>query len=205
MTTGIYQLTFGDDSTYIGKSINIEKRWEQHRESFLRDTAARPLQRAYVYFGEPDKHIIMTCSPDHIDVLEAHFIARCRPELNTQQMKDPFEDIDDITEFANIFQMSTMEHIFKMGELIGTCQVKDDEIRELMADITEYQCTVEEHKRTIDTLLITRSNEELQGDIANRITKLLESNKEFKNRANKAEGALNSYLALPWWKRIFAK
>ncbi len=198
MTTGIYLLTFADETTYIGKSINIEKRWEQHMESFLKGTAAKPMQRAYSYFGEPDKEIIIECSQDHLDVLEAHFIARCKPDLNTQQMKDPFEEIDDILEYKEVFLMSTLEHISKIGELLGECNNKDDEIKGLYADL-------EQHKRIIEELIVARLDEEIQKDIAKRIQRSVDSMEQFRMRAIKAEDALCVYLALPWWKRIFAK
>ena len=49
MTSGIYLLNFKDQAFYIGQSQDIETRWKQHRDKFLKGKAAEKMQNASSY------------------------------------------------------------------------------------------------------------------------------------------------------------
>jgi hypothetical protein len=74
MISGIYKLTFSSGKFYIGKSENIELRWQQHQASFQKCTHSKKMQTEYDLYGEPDYEIILFVHPDHIDIYESIFI-----------------------------------------------------------------------------------------------------------------------------------
>jgi len=74
MTTGIYQLNFNDQAYYIGKSVDIETRWKQHTNKFLKHTAATQMQYAYDQVGMPAFGIVIECHKDYLDILEGYYI-----------------------------------------------------------------------------------------------------------------------------------
>jgi excinuclease UvrABC nuclease subunit len=51
MTCGIYKLTFSSGLFYIGKSLNIEKRWQQHFDSMQKNKSAAAVQAQYNMLG----------------------------------------------------------------------------------------------------------------------------------------------------------
>lgn len=75
MVCGIYLLSFkGTDSVYIGKSKNIEKRFNEHLSSLKNNTASKKMQDAYIKFGLPELHILKIADEDTIDKLEIEYI-----------------------------------------------------------------------------------------------------------------------------------
>ena len=44
MASGIYKLTFKSGNFYIGKSNNIDRRWQEHFDKFKKGTAAKNMQ-----------------------------------------------------------------------------------------------------------------------------------------------------------------
>ena len=91
MTTGIYRLTFLDGTTYIGQSVDMEVRFEQHCKNMLKNKASEKMQYAYKHFGLPKQDFLVTCHRDHLDILEAFYINSLRPVLNTER---PVSEID---------------------------------------------------------------------------------------------------------------
>jgi len=51
MISGIYRLEFPSGNYYLGKSVDIEKRWKQHRTALLKGTHTKILQAEYTYTG----------------------------------------------------------------------------------------------------------------------------------------------------------
>jgi len=74
MISGIYKLTFSSGKFYIGKSENVELRWQQHQASFQKHTHSKKMQTEYDRYGAPDYEIILFVHPDHIDIYESIFI-----------------------------------------------------------------------------------------------------------------------------------
>ena len=71
MTIGLYRLCFsGTDRCYIGQSINIEKRYEQHLNSFINNKANPKMMHAYTIYGKPSLEILCECSVQELNVTE---------------------------------------------------------------------------------------------------------------------------------------
>ena len=74
MTSGIYKFNFSDGTYYIGKSIDIDKRWGQHSKSMLEGKHSTRVQAAFNRCGPPEYTIVMLCHEHHIDMMETMFI-----------------------------------------------------------------------------------------------------------------------------------
>ena len=75
MTSGIYQLNFGNQAYYVGQSQNMEVRWKQHADKFRKHKAAEKMQEAYNRYGMPVAGILIKCHKDYLDTLENYYIA----------------------------------------------------------------------------------------------------------------------------------
>lgn len=93
MTSGIYKLTFSSKNFYIGKSINIENRWKQHFDDFKKGVHAVNMQHEFDTYGFPTTHIVWTCHPDYLDIMERLTISELKPSLNTV-FPEPFDPED---------------------------------------------------------------------------------------------------------------
>lgn len=113
MTTGIYLLDFGDGLLYVGQSVDIEKRWEEHEFAMLRNKAATKLQRAFKRNGLPKKSILIRCHKDHLDAVESLAIAYIKPTLNTTGVKQVVtrEDADKLLSSEHLLCMSLLDLI----------------------------------------------------------------------------------------------
>lgn len=115
MTSGIYKLTFNDKSVYIGKSVDVEKRWDQHLKALKKGTHTKRIQDTYNRYGTPKFEVICECHPHHIDILETYFInGYWSPKiLNTTKPADVdalgIDLIDELPE--EIWDLSTFEYI----------------------------------------------------------------------------------------------
>lgn len=75
MTCGIYRLIFAStDSTYIGQSVHIEKRYKEHLNNLKSNRASSKLQKAYTLYGTPLLDILLECSIDELDDYEIEAI-----------------------------------------------------------------------------------------------------------------------------------
>lgn len=113
MSSGIYQLKFGRD-TYIGKSNNISRRWDEHLKKLTEGKAAKKVQDAYNKHGVPEAVILMYCHPDHIDLMESILVRTLRPTLNVASTSsiDSDEDFNTLYEAEeDILSISTAAHI----------------------------------------------------------------------------------------------
>lgn len=78
MTIGIYKLNFkGTHKVYIGKSLNIEKRFKGHIRSFKIGEASKKMFEAYSIYGEPTICILKALETEvGIDEEENHYISQ---------------------------------------------------------------------------------------------------------------------------------
>jgi len=74
MTSGIYQLNFDNQAYYIGQSQDMETRWKQHADKFLKGKAAAKMQDAYNQLGMPRAGIVIKCHKDYLDIMETFYI-----------------------------------------------------------------------------------------------------------------------------------
>lgn len=189
MTSGVYQLTFSDGSRYIGKSIDLETRWQQHWDKLAKNKAAQAVQRAFDCWGYPVPRVLFTCHPDHIDLVEACCIARFQPELNSSRPQDPFAGIEDVQPILELLGVSTLDHINTIHDLSDRYLISETKIKSL------------EHK--VAQLMKKRSDEELTRDTQKRIGELTSQLEQARKEYAKATMQLK-YYKLPWWERIFS-
>jgi group I intron endonuclease len=75
MTIGIYRLCFnGTDQCYVGQSVDIERRFNQHLLSFSKCSAVTKLQEAYNKYGKPYFEVLCVCTISDLDNLEEEAI-----------------------------------------------------------------------------------------------------------------------------------
>ena len=75
MTIGIYLLKFiNTDKSYIGQSINIERRFSKHLQDMRNQKHSHKLNKAFIDYGSPSLHIIHTCKPEDLNNMENHYI-----------------------------------------------------------------------------------------------------------------------------------
>lgn len=201
MTSGVYELTFSNGDRYIGKSINIETRWKQHLDKFQKGTAARNMQQAYNTYGAPSGDILCKCHSDHIDILEACYIARHNPELNSDRPLDPFEGVSEavlnnLLRNTNIFDASTWQHIEVISDLTKAKESLTKEVKEL--------------EELNDQLLVKRTQEEINNIVGRKLNNAHKELDRQKKQLTDAEIQINQllealkYANRPWWQSIFS-
>lgn len=195
MISGIYKLTFKNGDEYIGKSNNIEKRWEEHKSSFYRNKAAEKLMHAFHTHGMPEFRILMEAHKDHIDILEAYYISCERPSLNSVIAKCIHDDdFDLLMENQDLLKLSTVEHI-------GTIVDSKDTMKEC-ADLIAIQ------RDQIEELRKARTKEEVEASCYSKLQEEIDTlytEAEVNDRTISNLIAKLDYLELPWWKRLFQK
>lgn len=207
MKSGVYLLQFANGARYIGKSIDIENRWKQHFDKFRKGTAARAMQAAFNAYGYPECSVICTAHPDHIDILEACYISRVNPELNSDRPSDPFLGVDGglLTEMIraeHLLCMSTWDHLIMLKDM----EAQRDSAQENVESLNEE---IDELEQLNDSLLIKRSQEVLDNDTNGRIKQLLKEVKVLNHELGSASAEILTleeklaYARLPWWKRLF--
>lgn len=114
MTAGIYEISFSDGETYIGKSNNIERRWKEHITKFQKGTAAKAMQDAYNRSTSQEFNILFRCHEDHVDLMESIYIRQNWNNgiLNTTQPTIlSLEDENLLIETSSLLEHSTADHI----------------------------------------------------------------------------------------------
>ncbi len=195
MISGLYKLIFKNGDEYIGKSNNIEKRWEEHKSSFYRNKASEKMMNAFHTHGMPEFHVLIEAHKDHIDILEAYYISCERPSLNSVIAKCIHEDdFNLLMNNQDLLKLSTVEHI-------GTIVDSKDTMKEC-ADLIAIQ------RDQIEELRKSRSQEEIE---ASCYSILQEEVDMLYAEAKTNEKVISSlltkveYMELPWWKRLFKK
>ncbi len=126
MTSGIYTLEFSDASVYVGKAIDIEARWKQHKDKLEQGKAAHKLQKAYDKCGPPKYSIAHRVHADHIDIVESIIIENNRGNpllLNTASgHRVSPNDVSVYAEYYSLLEHSTAEHIRSLVQLEETVQ-----------------------------------------------------------------------------------
>jgi hypothetical protein len=193
MTSGIYKLTFANGDEYVGKSNHIEKRWEEHRTSFLRNKAAAKMMNAYHKYGMPEFKTLMVAHKDHIDILESYYISCERPSLNSVIAKCiDHGDFEMLMENQELLEISTVQHI---AEIVDSKETIDECIKLLHIQ-----------KNQLDELRVARSKEEIEATCYARLkdeVDVLQSEVTVGDKVISDLLAKIEYLELPWWKKLF--
>jgi len=222
MTSGVYQLTFSNGDTYIGKSINIEERWKQHTNKMYKGTAAKNMQAAFNAYGAPMGRILRECHEDHIDVVESCFISRNKPTLNSDRPKDPFPDLtpEQLDFLFDTFAHSARDLVAIKQEADKTA-IRDQNalksrITLLISERIDILAEVASLERLSNSLKVKRSEEEIKADISNKIveqgkyinslvkdySKLTRDNQDLTVTIEQQKREI-AYHRLPWWKKMF--
>lgn len=201
IVSGIYKITFPSGKTYIGKSIDFYTRIKQHHDKFKKGTAAKPMQEQFNAYRNFQAECVFECHADHIDIMEAVFISRLNPDLNTSRPVDPFpgvtgKEFDDICAW---FSESTYQHVTKLIKNKYT-------IHRLQEECAEY---IDE----LDQLEKKRTKEEIESAAGVRLHQALVDIKELKDLTKRAREYDKDqieklkqhihYLEMPWWKKLF--
>jgi len=90
MATGIYKLLFKDGTFYVGKALDLCKRYKEHCGELVKGTHFNyRVQKAYDINGIPDYHIIQECYPTELNDLERKHIDLTNPlQLNILEGSD---------------------------------------------------------------------------------------------------------------------
>jgi hypothetical protein len=204
MTSGIYRLTFANGDTYIGKSINIDTRWNQHRDKLIKGKAAKAMPQAYELYGHPEGEVLFECHSDHIDLVEACLISRLRPTLNATRPEDPFSRVGEysFTTVLSYLTQSTLEHVDRIDKLLYGKGEALNLIDTLEKENTNLQ-------RTIERLQKQRNAEEMERDIFNRLKTKDSEIKELRTSINALETREKVLLHRldeankSWWQKLF--
>jgi FtsZ-binding cell division protein ZapB len=196
MTCGIYCLTFRDGSRYVGKSINIERRWLEHIDKMRNAKAAKNMQYAYDTCGTPAGKILLECHSDHIDIMETYFISKVQPNLNAVggiAVTSP--DLDILEEHAELLEHSTADHIRGM---VLYQQKLDNLTKEYKSLEKLIDAKKLEHSLQND---ITGLGLEID-DLNDENVRLEDEADELRDKVKELEERLNKRKSL--WNRIFS-
>lgn len=142
MSSGIYQLHFSDGSFYIGKSENMEERWNQHTKSFLQGMHSKKMQSKYNQYGPPVASVLLECHTDHIDLYESLAIHKnMGPNcLNSAIPKKLTADEESVLlKAGEHLTASTAEHIATIEGLRRSNRILEVENEQAMARNKELE------------------------------------------------------------------
>jgi hypothetical protein len=201
MTCGIYKLTFPSGRFYIGKSIDISKRWEQHANDMRSGKHTKKLQNEFNIYGTYTQEVLFECHQDHIDIMEESYIARLQPPLNGTYPKDRLDVIADteLGTFLSYMNIGTLQHI--------------EQLHNTKNKVVELETSIKKQESLVAKLSTKRTKEELAADIKGKIKELekevytlnhsLSISKETRAELFAENCRLLSYKNLPWYKKIF--
>lgn len=198
MNSGIYLLTFKDGSTYVGKSVNLKNRWQQHLDKLTKGKGASALQTAFDRNGHVfNAKVLFHCHPDYLDLMEGYYIDILKPTLNTTIPENRFKGMDEVEKelLLQWLDSSILDHLTLLNQQTNLIERYKD-----LEEVLSNKCS---------ELSTRRSREEIAFDTANRISTLeqrlamkqddlailqedLDHNKE-----------LVKYYRRPWWKKLF--
>lgn len=133
MSSGIYLLKFiGTDKVYIGKSLHLEQRLSSHIYNMRKGTSSKKLQQAFIDFGEPELHIIHTCSvDDNINLLEISYIHEFDSVVNGFNTSKGGEDGNTSPGELNGRALGNNTQYIKALELLVTTGLSTPEIAKI--------------------------------------------------------------------------
>lgn len=116
MTIGIYKLNFSSGKIYVGKSVWIEKRWNQHIENMRDRKAAGPVQREYNTYGMPRFETLCYCHKDYLDIMEAYWINYYKP-FSLNSLFPEVQECNALLDNPELLQVGVLEYIKRYSKL----------------------------------------------------------------------------------------
>lgn len=147
MNSGIYKFYFPDDSFYIGRSYDFEKRWKQHRDSMVKNKHTPKIQEKYKTYGFPTFEVVTTCHPDHCDIVETLFITKLWKEhshrmlnasIPTELSSDYWNRLVEVAEYLPLGTLELMEKL-KSLELKLDSDALTKQLKELESEVEEWR------------------------------------------------------------------
>lgn len=196
MISGIYKLTFPSGSTYIGQSLDISKRYEEHKTNLLRGKASVKMQLAYKNSGMPNMLVMLECHRDNLDLLEAYYILKLKPDLNTTiPIKNmSAQDMQIIEDNILVFRLGILELISRADALYTELDVYTAKYKTLEYDVINIQ-------NELVSLANMTTDERLKAAL-NDIEALKSHYDEVIASKNANIEALTPKVKTPWYKRL---
>jgi hypothetical protein len=198
MNSGIYRYTFDSGAYYIGKSNNIDRRWEEHRTKLAKGTAASRVQHQYNLEGMPSFEVICYCHEDHIDLMESYYINDAWYKFGqdghllntTKPTLLPNYEYQVLVDNIDLLGRSTVSHILSIRALEYEQQQRDREYEQLIIKEIVAKTEIEKELKKLQS---SEGLNELLTDLKN-ITKERDSLKlELDKEKNKT-----------FWQRLFS-
>jgi len=138
MTSGIYRLTFKSGHYYIGKSIDIQRRWKEHFTKFDKGTAAKSMQACFNSYGYPSCEVLYEVHAEHIDVIEPIVIANnWGPKiLNTTKDRCATNIEDKYLELIKLSLGDLCAWIFRMHDQEADLEKRIEDLQQELEDET---------------------------------------------------------------------
>jgi len=187
MSSGIYVLEFATDLYYIGKSDNIPRRWEEHRQSFIKGSHTKRMQHAYNRYGMPQFRVVLECHKDHIDVMESiviHYNASITNLVNgNKPAKVPEDDTELLINADDELKLSTAEHIRLLREAAREA-----------SHYKEKYCVLKS-----SGILLPKEIETMPEDLDSALS----SNKRLYEENSQLQDKVRKLMSRSLWQRIF--
>lgn len=215
MTAGIYALVFGAEDMetlyYIGKSVDIDKRWQEHMNKLIKGTAAKAMQEAYQKHGEPEFHIIKTCHPDHLDVLEPLYIEMYKLEHTYNCINASIPEIYDrptqqtlrLVNSDQYWDLSTLEHLKMLDNTedhLGELAVEIDRLKESKLELL---LEVQQLKTKLAEQELEHKQQLLNVDLGREGNFYRELAHDFKGRLEQMTKQYEQERDKPWYKKLW--
>lgn len=209
MDSGIYQLTFANGDTYVGKSLHLQIRWRQHADKLSRGTAAKNMMRAYYNSDHqyPTATVLVECHPDVLDEYEGYWINVLKPTLNTQIPKLRTE----AEQYALIRHMEAGSAVYSVPIILIALENLQEKLNRSTEKVVELETVIEELET--DYALLDESWDDRAVRDARAIGEYgaLEADREyFKHEAKRLETQLLSaeqrwlrVCKATWWQRLW--
>lgn len=198
-------LEFPNGQFYIGQSINIGARWDEHTKDLARNKAASKLQLAYNNcLGVINFKVMLNCHPDYLDMFEAYFIHALRPQLNTNYPKPDRHNWEAISYLLQ--NSSTFDPI---EEVLNTNKELHAEVRSVRVEFTSLEEQLdkvgfyadEQEARAIDA-----ENKLKDPELIKNLEAELNSTRSMYRELEKGfwdlHGKILAHNIKPWWKRF---
>ena len=202
MASGIYQLTFATGDTYVGKSVDLERRWQQHTDKLSKGTAAKDMLQAYYSsdYRYPTAKVLLECHPDVLDEYENYFINWLEPELNTQRPAPRTEQ----EQLALIRHAKAGMAIYSVPAIMlamENVQASSVELEDKVVELESSLETLESDYQTLDEAWDTRALITLR-----KTQKFMELESNLNNLESQCR-LLETWrlrvLKLNWWQRLW--
>lgn len=192
MKSGVYCLTFKDGSQYVGKSIDMQRRWKEHADAMSSDRAAGKLQQAYNNNGFPSARILIECHSDHIDLMEDYYICKLQPVLNTVGgITISNKDIDTLGRRVDLLQQSTADHV--------NCIEAQEEV------IASYKREIDKLNNDLKQAALDHYMHEKVSQLNNEAKNLREEGRQLYEEREVLEEEVLKYKTAGLLRRIFKK